>query len=74
VGLLTLEDVETGEVVELDTGSARQRAALKEAVRETENRIRAMIRAARADLLEVDTLIPYLGPLIGFFKARGVRT
>jgi len=26
------------------------------------------------DLLEVDTLKPYLGPLIGFFKSRGVRS
>jgi hypothetical protein len=24
-------------------------------------------------LLEVDTLKPYLGPLIGFFRARGGR-
>ena len=31
-GFLTLEDAETGEVVELDTGSARQRAALAKAV------------------------------------------
>jgi hypothetical protein len=26
------------------------------------------------DLLEVDTLRPYLGPLVGFFRARGGRS
>jgi uncharacterized protein (DUF58 family) len=74
VGLLTLEDVETGEIVELDTGSARQRAALAKIIRETDERIRAGIRSAGVDLLEVDTLSSYLGPLIGFFKSRGVRS
>jgi uncharacterized protein (DUF58 family) len=74
VGLLTLEDAETGEVVEVDTASARQRKRLAAAVLETEERIRAFVRNARVDLLEVDTLKPYLGPLIGFFKSRGVRS
>ena len=74
VGLLTLEDAETGEVVELDTGSARQRAALAKTIRETDERIRTLVRCAGADFLEVDTLQPYLGALIGFFKSRGVRS
>jgi uncharacterized protein (DUF58 family) len=74
VGLLTLEDAETGEIVEIDTSSARQRQRLAVAVKETEERIRAFARGAQVDLLEVDTLKPYLGPLIGFFKSRGVRS
>ncbi len=74
VGLLTLEDAETGEIVEIDTGSARQRARLAEAVEKTEASIRALARNSHVDLLEVDTLKPYLGPLIGFFKSRGVRS
>jgi uncharacterized protein (DUF58 family) len=74
VGLVTFEDVESGEIVEVDTGDPRQRAALARAVRETDERLRSFIRRARVDLLEVDTWKPYLGPLIGFFKARGVRS
>lgn len=73
VGLLTLEDAETGEVVEVDTGSASERARLEAAIRETDDRIRILARSANVDLLEVDTLRPYLGPLIGFFRARAVR-
>ncbi|HEX3775237.1 MAG TPA: DUF58 domain-containing protein [Polyangiaceae bacterium] len=74
VGLLTLEDAETGEVVEIDTGSAKQRARVDTIARETDERIRRLVRKAHVDLLEVDTLKPYLGPLIGFFRARGGRT
>jgi uncharacterized protein (DUF58 family) len=74
VGLLTLEDVETGEIVELDTASARQRQALAAAVRQSEEGLRAVIRSAEVDLLEIDTLKPYLGPLVGFFKSRGIRS
>jgi uncharacterized protein (DUF58 family) len=73
VGLLTVEDVETGEIVEMDTGSARQRLALARAVEESNERMRAMIRGAKAGLVEVDTLKPYLGPLVGYFKSHGGR-
>lgn len=74
VGFLTLEDVETGEVLEVDTSSKRQVAALARVSLENHERIRALVRSARADLLELDTLQPYLGPLVGFFKSRGVRS
>jgi uncharacterized protein (DUF58 family) len=74
VGLLTLEDAETGEVVEVDTGSASNRARLEAIASDADERIRSLARSARVDLLEVDTMRPYLGPLIGFFRARGGRT
>ena len=74
VGLLTLEDAETGEVVEVDTGSASKRARLEAIARDADEGVRSFVRSARVDLLEVDTLRPYLGPLIGFFRARGGRT
>lgn len=74
VGLLTVEDAETGEVVELDTSSKRQRARLEAAVQEADARVRALTRGSGVDLLEVDTLEPWLAPLIGFFRARGLRS
>jgi uncharacterized protein (DUF58 family) len=73
VGLLTLEDVETGEVVEVDTGSASHRALIVSLGEQSDERLRSLFRGAHVDLLEVDTLRPYLGPLIGFFRARGGR-
>jgi uncharacterized protein (DUF58 family) len=74
VGLLTLEDVETGEVVEVDTGSAALRAKLDVATREAEARVRTMLRGSEVSLLDVDTLRPYLAALVGFFRTRGRRT
>ncbi len=74
VGLLTLEDAETGEVVEVDTASTSKRTRLDAIAHHADERIRSLARSARVDLLEVDTLRPYLGPLIGFFRARGGRT
>lgn len=73
VGLLTLEDAESGDVVEVDTGSAKQRARVAAIARDSEEQIRLMLRGAHVDLLEVHTLRPYLGPLIGFFRTRGGR-
>ena len=74
VGLLTLEDAETGEVVEVDTGSKRQRGLLEAAIRESEARIALLARSAGVDMLEVDTLRPYLAPLVGFLRGRGRRS
>jgi len=74
VGLLTIEDVETGEVVEVDTTRASHRARVDAVAKEVDERIRSLARGAHVDLLEVDTLRPYLGPLVGFLRARGGRT
>jgi uncharacterized protein (DUF58 family) len=74
VGLLTLEDAETGEVVEIDTSSKKQRARLQEAIAETDERIRTLAKGARVPMLELDTLRPYLAPLVGFFRSGGVRS
>jgi uncharacterized protein (DUF58 family) len=73
-GLLTLEDAETGEIVEVDTAKASHRARVEAIAKESDERIRSLLRGAHVDLLEVDTVRPYLGPLIGFFRARGGRT
>lgn len=74
VGLLTLEDAETGEVVEIDTSSKKQRKELEAVIRATDECIRTFARGAGVDLLELDTLRPWLGPLLGFFRARGLRS
>lgn len=73
VGLLTIEDAETGEVLEVDTGSAKTRARVEAIAHEVDEQVRALLRRSHVDLLEVDTLKPYLGPLSGFFRARGGR-
>ncbi|HEY2367077.1 MAG TPA: DUF58 domain-containing protein [Polyangiaceae bacterium] len=73
VGVLTLEDAETGELVEIDTGKARVRekfATLAEARRIETART---LRREGVDCLEIDTGKPYLPPLMSFFKNRERR-
>jgi uncharacterized protein (DUF58 family) len=72
VGLLMMEDLETGEVIEVDTsGRARrefaQRARRAAAVRD------AALRRLNVDTVEVQTDQPYVDALIAFFKARHKR-
>ncbi|MDR1304692.1 MAG: DUF58 domain-containing protein [Verrucomicrobiales bacterium] len=73
VGRLTLEDAETGELVDLDTGSAatRQRFAHLAAARAAT--LRKTFHANAVDLLELDTASPYLPALRQFFHTRERR-
>jgi uncharacterized protein (DUF58 family) len=73
VGLLTVEDAETGEILEIDSGNRKQRERLSLLARQYEDSVRAFTRRASVDLLELDTLKPYLGPLSGFFRSRAGR-
>ena len=72
IGIVMLEDLETGQLVELDTsGSAGQdfqrRAAAAQAARA------AALRRLNVDIVEVKTNEPYVDALIAFFKARAKR-
>ena len=72
VGLLALEDLESGEVVELDTSGragrafaarARERALVRDQV----------LRRLNVDVVEIQTNQSYVEALIAFFKARAKR-
>jgi uncharacterized protein (DUF58 family) len=72
VGLLMLEDLESGEVIEIDTSShARhdfaRRAQLAASVRDQ------TLRRLNVDTVEINTDQPYVDALIAFFKARAKR-
>jgi uncharacterized protein (DUF58 family) len=73
VGLVVLEDAETGELVELDTGSlrVRQRYTLGEAARR--EALQRTLRRARIDELSLDVAQPYVPALVQFFKSRPGR-
>jgi uncharacterized protein (DUF58 family) len=73
VGLLELEDAETGERVLLDTGSRTVRAAYAEAATRRREALRQLTRSAGIDLVEVATDGTHLDALIRFFKLRERR-
>jgi uncharacterized protein (DUF58 family) len=73
VGLLELEDAETGSCVLVDTSSRAVRAAHAEAARQRREAVRQLTRAAGIDLIEVSTDGSHLDALIRFFKLRERR-
>jgi len=73
VGLLELEDAETGRHVLVDTARADVRAAHAEHARRRRDHLRQLARSARVDLIEVATDGGHLDALIHFFKLRERR-
>jgi uncharacterized protein (DUF58 family) len=71
VGIVALEDAETGEIVEVDTGSAAVRKLFKEQALERSRRLKSDLRGEGIDTLQLQTDLPYLGALQRFFKTRG---
>ncbi|MBA3462859.1 MAG: DUF58 domain-containing protein [Deltaproteobacteria bacterium] len=73
VGLLTVEDNETGEVISIDTGrrKVRERFAKISAARAAETKL--ALRAANIETVEIDTSKPYITVLLQLFARRGRR-
>jgi uncharacterized protein (DUF58 family) len=73
VGLLTIEDAETGEQFELDTRSEEVRKAFAALAKDDRDRLRRTIRSSGIDLLELSTQGAYLPALMSFFGKRERR-
>jgi len=72
VGLLVLEDLETGAVIEVDTSKRARRDFEEQAIDAAGRRDQALRRLA-LDMVPVSTDQPYVDALIAFFKARAKR-
>ncbi len=72
VGLLVLEDLETGDVVEVDTSGAAARDFAQRSARAANVRDSAL-RRLNVDVVHVQTDRPYVDALIAFFKTRAKR-
>jgi len=72
VGLMMLEDLETGEIIEVDTSSRARQEFAKKAAKAAAARD-AALRRINLDVVEVATNEPYVDALIAFFKARAKR-
>jgi uncharacterized protein (DUF58 family) len=73
VGLVRLDDPETGESVVVDTGSARVRKEYARQAAELRAKRVGAFRALGLDFLELSTDQGYVKPLIKFFQARQTR-
>jgi uncharacterized protein (DUF58 family) len=73
VGLLELEDAETGEQRLIDTGSAAVRAAFVAAQQRHRDNLQRLLRGAGVDLIDVSTAGGHLDALVDFFRRRQRR-
>ena len=71
VGIIALEDAETGEIIELDTARPTVRKRFNELSLERALRLRSDLRAEGVDTVQLRTDKPYIPPLQRFFKSRG---
>jgi len=73
LGYLVLKDSETGEVVEVNTGDARRRAAFAERQEGVHRELKRLLSSAAIDTIQLRTDQPYSTALGQFFKARERR-
>ena len=73
VGLLTLEDAETGDMIWIDTSDKKWQQAFHQRVKQLENeKYQAFVRAS-VDRIAVGTDQDYINPLTAFFQQRAKR-
>jgi uncharacterized protein (DUF58 family) len=70
LGWIAFEDAETGQVVEFNTGSAKDREAFARVAEERLANLRRLFRRSGLDTIEAQTDQPYLRALMQFFANR----
>jgi len=73
VGLIELEDGETGEMALIDTGSLAVRGRYERLGRERAEALAALFRSMSVDQIEVQTGRPYVRDIVRFFRMRERR-
>lgn len=73
VGLLSVQDAETGREVLAHTGNARARERYAQAARERRRALEDIFRRNRVDMISVRTDRPYIDEIYRFFRMREKR-
>jgi uncharacterized protein (DUF58 family) len=73
VGMVVLQDAETGEVLQIDTGRRRTRERFASLAQKSRETLLRMLNAEAIDSLMLSTSEPYLGSLMSFFRRREAR-
>jgi uncharacterized protein (DUF58 family) len=73
VGIITLEDAETGEQIDVNTSSKAVRRALREINDDRLADLEYLLRSRRVDIVRLTTTEDYLIPLRNFFELRERR-
>ena len=70
VGLIRLEDAETGRREVIDTSSKAARSGFSQLVRQRRAAQDALFKRARVDCIDLEVGSSYIEPLMGFFRMR----
>lgn len=73
VGIMELEDPESGEMISVDTGDRGVREAFSKIARRREAERDDFFKARGIDCIKVNTAEPYMGALLSFFRSRERR-
>jgi len=73
LGVITLEDSETGEIMSLNTGNPSVRKAYADINSKRLGDFKRALARSKIDLLEVETDKPFITPLRKFFERRAKR-
>ncbi len=74
VGLVALEDSETGEKIVIDTRLEQSRELYAERNRQTAANLQQEFRSSKVDFIQIQTDESYVIPLIRFFRQRQIRS
>ena len=74
VGVLTVEDAETGELIVLNTGRAKVRRAFEAAAAADGRAVETLLRGSGTRVLELSTRGDYVRPLLQVFSGRAAGT
>ena len=73
VGVLRIEDSETGEIVQVDTGNKKVREQYREEALNRRERTSSAVRRSGIDFMEFTAGADWMPTLMGFFKQRRAR-
>jgi uncharacterized protein (DUF58 family) len=73
VGLLEIEDPETGETILIDTDSRQVRQSYARSVAERDQSLRSLLRSCDMDYVDIRTDQPYIVPLRSLLRQREQR-
>ena len=73
IGIITLEDLETNEILEVDTSNKKTRETYKKLIQQRDENIQVLIKACGVDFINILSEQDYMPTLLKFFTLRERR-
>lgn len=73
LGLVKFQDAETGEERFIDTSDENFQRSYNQFIKESKEKRRSLFLSSRLDSIQINTHLPYIKPLVDFFRLRGQR-